>query len=105
MDFNITFVPNIFQALWSQSGYVDAGTITSSFVSNVLPAAPIFSITQYDVNPEVWSIPRKAIYTYNKMVIQSQGVGDLAPGATTTVLYNSFQIGNELVYLSVCPRK
>jgi len=98
LDFNITYVTNLFSSLWSQSGYASAGVITSTSVA--VTQAPALGIIAYDA---AWPIPRTAIYTYPKIVSQSQNVGTLAPGATTTVNYNSFQIGTELdgVYLFV----
>jgi hypothetical protein len=92
MDFNITFVQDVFKSLWAQSGYSAAGVITS-YTNNPVPVAPSLGIITYDAN---WPIPKRVLYTFPKVVTQSQNVATLAPGASTTINYNSFQIGTEL---------
>lgn len=98
MDFNVTYLTNLFASLWSQSDLASAGVVTSSLVT--VTQAPALGISSYESS---WPIPRTALYTYPKVVSQSQNVASMAPGAITTVNYNSFQIGTELdsVYLFV----
>lgn len=90
LDFTITYLNDLFKFMWSQSDHPNAGVITSSSVSVV--DAPSFGIITYD---SAWPVPPVVLYTFPKIVQQSQNVGELTPGQVVTVNYNSFQLGTE----------
>lgn len=90
IDFTITYLNDLFKYMFSQSDHPNAGIITSTSVS--APSPPAFGIMTYD---SAWPIPPVVLYTFPKIVQQSQSVGALNPGEVRDVPYNSFQLGTE----------